>query len=66
MSHVILGFLMLISAVSAILVLFIMVFSGALLIFSRAGQEEKAVSRTVPLQDLVRQEIQRTGLFEKN
>jgi flagellar basal body-associated protein FliL len=45
MSNVILGFVLLVMIVSAILLVFIVAFGGAVLVFSRSDRKEKEQSR---------------------
>ena len=46
MSKVILGFVVLVMIVTAMLLVFIVAFGGALLVFSRKGKKEKGESRS--------------------
>jgi len=47
MSKVILGFVVLVMIVTVILLVFILVFGGALIVFSRKGKKEKEVSQAL-------------------
>ncbi len=69
MSNVILGFVVLVMMVSAILLVFVVAFGGALLVFVRSdknGREKRSIKKSDVRRLNFKVRADRTGLLEKN